>query len=250
MVREIAARLAERLHEVGRKFPLALDIGCHRGELHQALAATGDEQVGRLVQTDISASMARAACMPGAPALAADEEALPFAPAAFDLVASCASLHLVNDLPGLLLQIRYALKPGGLFLASFYGRATLSELRRAWLEAEAERLGGASPRIAPFADLRDAAGLLQRAGFIQPVADGDTIAVSYADPMALMADLKAMGESNPLTARSRKPTTRGLLAAAAERYRADFADADGRVQASFEVLTLTAWAPGETVSPS
>jgi len=179
----------------------------------------------------------------GVPALVADEEALPLADASVDLVLSCTSLHHVNDLPGALIQIRRALKPDGVFLAALFGGATLWQLRQAWLAAEAALEGGASPRVAPFADLADAAGLLQRAGFALPVADSDTITVTYATPLNLMADLRGMGEANALIERRRTPTRRATLWAAAEHYATRFADPDGRVPATFEVLYLTGWAP-------
>jgi SAM-dependent methyltransferase len=173
----------------------------------------------------------------------ADEEALPFADASIDLFVSALSLQLVNDLPGTLVQVRRALRPDGLLLAALLGGATLHELRDAWLTAEAEISGGASPRVSPFADVRDLGGLLQRAGFALPVVDSETITVTYSDPLALMRELKAMGASNVLVARDRRPVTRGLLLRAAEIYADRFAAPDGRVPATFEVLTLTAWAP-------
>ena len=176
----------------------------------------------------------------------ADEEALPFAPASLDLVVSGLVLHHVNDLPGTLVQIRRALKPDGLFLAALLGGETLKELREAWLIAEDEIMGGASPRVAPFADVRDLGGLLQRAGFALPVADTDVVRVTYASPLDLMREIKAMGASNVLTARRRVPVTRKLLFRAAEVYAERFALADGRIPATFEIITLTAWVPHES----
>jgi len=180
--------------------------------------------------------------VPG-PRVAADAEALPFADGCFDAVLSNMDLHGVNDLPGTLVQIRRMLKPDGLFLAVLPGGATLHELRRALAEAEEAVEGGVSPRVAPFADVRDAGNLLQRAGFALPVADSETLTVSYADPLRLMADLRGKGESNAVAARRRQPLRRGTLLAAAARYRDLFAGADGRVPATFELVTLTAWAP-------
>ena len=176
----------------------------------------------------------------------ADEEALPFADASLDMVVSGLSLQLVNDLPGTLVQMRRALKPDGLLLASLLGGATLTELREAWIAAEAEISGGASPRVAPFADVRDMGRLLQRAGFALPVVDSETVVVTYPNPLALMQEIKAMGASNMLIARRRTPVTRSLLLRAAEIYAERFAGADGRVSATFEILTLTAWAPDES----
>jgi len=238
---EAAERLADRLDDVTRKFPLALDLGCHDGTLARALAGRGG--IETLVQCDLSPAMARAAAANGAPSLAADEEALPFAPERFDLIVSVLGLHWVNDLPGALIQIRHALKPDGLFLGALLGGETLTELRAALMEAELAEEDGASPRVAPFAELRDAGGLLQRAGFALPVADADRIAVSYADALALMHERRAMGESNALHARRRGFTRRATLARAAALYGEKFADAEGRIRASFEIVTLTGWAP-------
>ena len=237
---EAAERLADRLDDVTRKFPLALDLGCHDGTLARALAGRGG--IETLVQCDLSPAMAQAAAN-GAPSLAADEEALPFAAERFDLIVSVLGLHWVNDLPGALIQIRHVLKPDGLFLGALLGGETLTELRAALMEAELAEEGGASPRIAPFAELRDAGGLLQRAGFALPVADADRIAVSYPDAFALMRELRAMGESNALHTRRRGFTRRATLVRAAAIYAEKFADADGRVRASFEIVTLTGWAP-------
>jgi SAM-dependent methyltransferase len=178
-----------------------------------------------------------------APNLVCDAEALPFRSHAFDLVLSNLLLHWTNDLPGALLQLRHALKPGGLLLASLFGGETLGELGGALMEAELEQEGGASPRVSPFADLRDLGGLLQRAGFREPVADGDRIAVTYADAHALMRDLRLMGESNALIERRRGMTRRATLARAAELYRLRHPAPDGRIAASFQIMTLTAWAP-------
>ena len=241
LFREAAERLADRLDDIRRRFPLALDLGCHGGEFGRALAGRGG--VETLIQCDLSPAMARRA---GGLAVAADEEFLPFAGGRFDLVASCLSLHWVNDLPGALLQIREALKPDGLFLAVFLGGETLRELRQALLEAEAETEGGVSPRVSPFADLRDAAGLLQRAGFALPVADCDTVSVTYPDALALMRDLRGMGESNAVQARRRGFSRRDTLALAAARYAERFAAPDGRVPATFQFLYLTGWAPHES----
>jgi len=238
---EAAERLADRLDDVTRKFPRALDLGCHDGTLARVL--TGRGGIETLVQCDLSPVMARAAASNGAPTLAADEEALPFAPESFDLIVSVLGLHWVNDLPGALIQIRHALKPDGLFLGAFLGGATLSELRTVLLEAELAEEGGASPRVAPFAELRDAGGLLQRAGFALPMADTDRIAVTYPDALALMRELRAMGESNVLAARRRGFTRRATLARAAALYAEKFAQPDGRLRASFEIVTLTGWAP-------
>ncbi len=177
------------------------------------------------------------------PSVQADEEALPFAAESLNLVVSGLALHLVNDLPGVLIQIRRALKPDGLLLAALLGGATLHELRSALLLAEEEVEGGASPRVAPFADVRDLGALLQRAEFALPVADAETVTVTYADPIALMRELRAMGATNALIDRRKQPLRRATLMRAAEIYADRFGLASGRVPATFEIVTLTGWAP-------
>lgn len=241
LFREIGERLAERLEDVTRRFPRALDLGCHSGLLADACVTRGG--IETLVQCDLSPAMAQAAARNGWATLAADEEALPFAAGSFDLVLSVLGLHWVNDLPGALIQIRHALKPDGLFLGALLGGETLKELRTALMEAELAEEEGASPRISPFADIRDAGGLLQRAGFALPVADMDRITVTYPNALALMRELRGMGETNVLHARRRTPARRATLLRAAAIYEEKFADADGRLPATFEVITLTAWAP-------
>jgi SAM-dependent methyltransferase len=173
----------------------------------------------------------------------ADEESLPFAPASFDLVVSAMDLHWVNDLPGTLIQINRILKPDGLLLAAMLGGATLWQLRQALATAESEIEGGLSPRVSPFADLRDIAALLQRAGFALPVADSETIDVEYDNALALMRDLSAMGESNLVAERRRSFSRRATLLRAAAIYGERFTLPSGRVVASFEVLFLHGWRP-------
>lgn len=236
--REIASRLVERLLDVRRTFPRALDLGCHGDEVASALGAS--DAVGHLVRVDIAPGFARAA---RGPAVVADEEALPFAPRSFDLVLSAMSLHWVNDLPGTLIQVARVLRPDGLFLAAMLGGGTLWQLRQALATAESEIEGGLSPRVSPFADLRDAAGLLQRAGFALPVADSETIDVEYGDALALMRELSAMGEGNLVAERRRGFSRRATLLRAAQIYEQRFVRPSGRVEASFEVLFLHGWAP-------
>ena len=241
LLREVGERLADRLDDVRRRFPLALDLGCHAGTLARLFNGRGG--IETLVQADLSARMAAAARTQAASAVAADEEALPFRERSFDLVTSLLSLHWVNDLPGALTQIRLALKPDGLFIAAMLGGQTLKELRQALMEAEIAGEGGLSPRVVPFADVRDAGSLLQRAGFALPVVDTETITVSYGDPLRLFRDLRGMGESNAVIARRKTLSRRQTLLAAAARYHETFVDADGRVPATFQVIYLTAWAP-------
>ena len=241
LLREVGERLADRLDDIRRRFPLALDLGCHGGTLARLVGGRGG--IETLMQADLSPRMAAAARDETAPAVAADEEALPFRPGCLDLVLSLLSLHWVNDLPGALTQIRLALKPDGLFLAAMLGGQTLKELRSALAEAEVAHEGGLSPRVAPFADVRDAGALLQRAGFALPVVDTETITVSYGDPLRLFRDLRGMGETNAVIARRKTLSRRETLLAAAARYRQAFVDAEGRVPATFQVIYLTAWAP-------
>jgi SAM-dependent methyltransferase len=230
-----AEDLAERLEAVPRRFERVLALGSP-GLMRAAIEARPElaGRIGRVISADVANAE-----------LVLDAEALPFAEQSFDLVASPLMLHWVNDLPGALVQLRRALAPDGLMLASLLGGTTLNELRLSLIEAEAELTGGAGPRVAPFADLQDIAALLQRAGFALPAADRDVIVVRYADPMRLLSDLRAMGETAALRDRPPRNLSRRILARALELYRARFADADGRVRASFEILTATGWAPHE-----
>jgi SAM-dependent methyltransferase len=239
LVRRAADDLDERLAAVTRRFPLALDIGTPVSAAAERLAAGGRAD-----------SVVRLAPVPQAEAwslsVVGDAEALPFPPERFDLAVSLLALHSVNDLPGALIQIRRVLKPDALFVGCLLGGASLSELRQAFTEAEAETTGGASPRVAPFADLRDLGALLQRAGFSLPVTDVETVTVRYADPFGLLRDLRAMGLTNALVSRRKVPLRRATLLRAAEIYRERFADPDGRVRATFELVWLSGWAPHES----
>ncbi|MEX0840305.1 MAG: methyltransferase domain-containing protein [Parvibaculum sp.] len=245
LVRRASIDIAERLAGINRDFALALDLGCHQGALAAALADTAG-MAGKpdmLISADIAPAMLAHA--PG-PRVAADEEALPFRDASLDLAVSVLSLHWVNDLPGALIQIRRALKPDGLFMAALFGGDTLTELRQSLAEAEIECEGGLSPRVSPFVDIRDMGSLMQRAGFALPVVDADRVTVRYADPMRLMAELRGMGESNALSERRRGPMRRATLMRTGEIYREKFGLADGRVPATFEIVTATGWAPHES----
>ena len=237
----VAHDFADRLSVVKRQFPLALNLGFQTQSLSKVLRPLA--QIGSIVEADAVPSPAERA---SAQHIVADDDALPFAEQTFDLAVSGLSLHLVNDLPGALIQIRRCLKPDGLMLAALLGGQTLHELRQAWLIAEEELTGGVSPRVAPFADVRDLGRLLQRAGFALPVADTDVVHVTYASPFGLMAEIKAMGASNMLCERRRVPVTRGLLMRAAQIYAERFGLADGRIPATFEIITLTAWVPHES----
>lgn len=242
--RRAAEDAVARLETIMRDFPTAVDLGARTGAFRRALAQSdAAARVGFLAEADLSPAMLAGRQGPRA---VADEERLPFAPGALDLVVSTLSLHWVNDVVGALIQIRRALKPDGLFIGALLGGSTLIELRQSLMAAEAELLGGAGSRVSPFADAYDAAGLLQRAGFALPVADVDRVTVRYRHPLALMADLRRMGETNVLAERHPRPLTRGLLARASEIYLERYGEADGKVPATFEILTLTGWAPHES----
>jgi SAM-dependent methyltransferase len=237
LLQEAALRLADRLHDVKRSFPLAVELGARGGLMARAL--TDHPGIGQLVSLDLDARLLASQ----GPGIVADLELPPLAAQSIDLVVSCLALHWVNDLPGLLAQIRLVLKPGGLFLASLLGGSTLTELRQSLLLAESEVSGGAAPRVIPMADIKDLGGLLQRAKFDQPVADCEVITAEYANPLQLLADLRGMGEGNALVERSRKPLSRAALWRMAEIYQDRFATPEGRLPARFEILTLTAWVP-------
>lgn len=234
LLEHVAHDLAERLSAVLRKFDIAADIG------------TPGDAVRNLLTERRLAGHIIAAGPPDGGGVVADEEALPFADQSLDLAVSALSLHFVNDLPGTLIQIRRALKPDGLFLCALLGGDTLTELRQAFAQAESEIEGGISPHVAPFADLRDLGALLQRAGFALPVTDVDPLIVRYADAFALMRDLRRMGATNVLRERRRKPMRRATLLRMAEIYRERFADPDGRLRATFDIVWLSGWAPHES----
>ena len=236
-----AQDVVERLEAIMRSFPRAVDLGARDGAFRRALAQSdAAPRVGFLIETDLSRTMLADRAGPRAQM---DEERLAFADQSLDLVVSALALHWVNDVPGALIQIRRALKPDGLFLGAMLGGATLTELRQALTAAEAELTDGAGLRVSPFADTFDAAALLQRAGFALPVADIDRVRVRYAHPLKLIADLKAMGETNALVERARRPLSRRVLARACEIYAERFSEPDGRVVATFDIITLTGWAP-------
>jgi NADH dehydrogenase [ubiquinone] 1 alpha subcomplex assembly factor 5 len=231
VLHDAADRLLDRLDDTTRRFTRALDVG-GRGVVAPRLRARGIE----VVSCDLSPVMAAGT---GGVAVAADEELLPFAPASFDLIVASLALHWVNDLPGALIQMRQALRPDGLLLASLPALGTLAELRQALTEAEAALTGGAAPRVSPFPDLRDCASLLQRAGFALPVADVEDITLLYADPLGLLRDLRAAGEANAVRLRDRRVPPRALFPAAL----ALLPERDGRIRATLRLAMLTGWAP-------
>lgn len=233
ILEEAADRLLDRLDDTTRRFDRALEIG-GRGLIAPRLAARG---VRHVVSADLSPALAARA---GGSAVAADEEWLPFAEGSFDLMVAFLCLHWVNDLPGALVQIRRAMAPDGLFLALLPGLPTLQELRSATMQAEAELRGGLSPRVSPFPELRDGAGLLQRAGFTMPVADAEDLALRYRDPFALFADLRAAGETNAVLARDGRIPPRALFPLAA----AQMPGGDDGTPATLRLIALTGWSPG------
>ncbi|HEY2539932.1 MAG TPA: methyltransferase domain-containing protein [Stellaceae bacterium] len=235
---ETSERLLDRLDDIALSFPTILDLGVHGSALSNRLVV--QSYVDCVVAADPSEGFLSR--NPGV-AVAADPELLPFAPYSFDLAISALVLHWVSDLPGALIQLRRALKPGGLLLAAMLGGSTLVELRTALAEAELAEEGGVSPRVSPTANLADAAALLQRAGFAMPVADLDTITVTYPDILTLMHDLRGMGETNALSMRRRSVLRRATLARAAAIYRERYSLPDGRIPATFELLFLAGWAP-------
>lgn len=236
----VAQELAERVSVVERHFDRALELHGYTGQTAHHLMATGKVGAVERVETDARFGSAQA------PVTIASLEEVPGEPESFNLVVSPLSLHLTNDTPGAFIQVRRALKPDGLFLAAIPGSGTLQELREALLAAEAELTGGASPRVIPFADVRDVGALLQRVGFALPVTDTETYTVRYDSLFALMRDLRAMGMASPLTARSRLPVSRRFFLRAAEIYAERFSDPDGRVRATFSVIYLSGWAPHES----
>ena len=232
LVGETGDQVGLRIAAINRRFMRGLDLHSRR-EAFPSLEPLAD-------------SWTRTGNRPDKPAVIADDEWLPFADGSFDLITSILSLHAVNDLPGVLVQLRRLLRPDGLFMAAMFGGETLRELRAAFAAAEDETLGGASPRVAPFADVRDLGGLLQRAGFTLPVADVERTVVRYRDLSRLFADLRAIGETNVLASRKSEALSKRTLAAVIGEYQSRFGDSEGRLPATFEIVFLTGWAPHES----
>ncbi len=238
---ELTAReLADRLAIVERRFENAVELFGATGLTARAAMATG--KIERLQRIETHEGFGEE----GQPVAVTSFESVPLEPQSVNLILSPLSLHLTNDTPGMLIQMRRALKPDGLLLAAIPGSGTLSELREVLLAAETEIYGGASPRVVPFADIRDIGSLLQRAGFALPVIDEESFTVRYDHIFALMRDLKAMGMANPLKGRSRRPVSRRFFLRAAELYAERFSDPDGRIRATFSIVFLSGWAPHES----
>ncbi|QPC85629.1 methyltransferase domain-containing protein [Mesorhizobium sp. NBSH29] len=237
LMTRVADDLAERLSTVERRFPTAAALFSTTAHATETLRASGKVDSISRIETD------GAMLGPEGGAVANAGQKIPLNPESLDLVVSLLGLQDINDIPGTLIQIRRALKPDGLFLAAFSGNGTLAELRECLLAAETEIRGGASPRVSPLADVREAGGLLQRAGFALPVADVETVTVRYDTMFGLLKDLRGMGTTNSLADRSRQPGTRHLFQRAAEIYAERFADPDGRIRATFSFIWLSGWAP-------
>ncbi len=235
-----AEELAGRLAIVERRFETAVSLHDATGEAAAAALRTG--KVGDIARIELAGGYRDNVL----PVREAPLEAPDLTPASLNLVLSPLSLHLTNDTPGVLVQIRRALKPDGLLLAAIPGAGTLQELRDVLLAAESEIYGGVSPRVIPFADVRDVGGLLQRAGFSLPVVDAETYTVRYDSLFDLMRDLRAMGMTNPLADRSRKPLARRFFLRAAELYAERHSDPDGRIRATFSIVYASGWAPHES----
>ena len=235
-----ATELGERLSAVLRSFDIAADVGTPTDAVRRVLAASG--KVKTIVAADFGATRLDKSFL----RVASDEEALPFADASLDLAVSALALQFVNDLPGALIQIRRALRPDGLFMAAMVGGDSLNELRMAFADAESEIEGGLSPRVAPFADVRELGALLQRAGFALPVVDSERLTVRYDSAFALMHDLRRMGATNVMQERRRRPLKRATLQRMAAIYAERYSDPDGRLRASFEIIWLSGWVPHES----
>ena len=233
------------LAAINRRFERALDMSAADGRFGRALAVSdAAARVGLLIEGELSPTLSLQQSGPAR--LIMDEEWLPFADDSLGLIVSVLGLHSVNDLPGVLVQVRRALTPDGLFIGTLFGGETLKELRGCLMEAELEVRGGYGPRIAPFAEGPDLIDLLKRTGFSMPVVDSDRVEVSYEHPLRLLADLRAMGEGNVLIERPRLGLNRKILRRMAELYFARFADVEGRVVATFEIITLSGWKPHES----
>ena len=242
LLRRAAEDIADRLAAVKRDFAPVVTVGAIPGVLGMALHGL----VGDVPPMEMVGTPALLGNSTPSVTVCGDEEALPFKDGSLGLLVSGLTLHLANDLPGALVQIRRALKPDGLFLGAVLGGRTLAELREAFIAAETEQEGGASPRVAPMADVRDYGGLMQRAGFALPVVDADPVTVTYASPLGLLRDLRDMGATNALLDRRKTFLRRATLTRALEVYQERYATESGRVQASFEIIYLAGWAPHES----
>lgn len=240
LVRRAFEDMCDRVDSITRDFDRAAILGGGPGLVDELGSHPAAAKIGWLTQSDLAGDVA--ASLDG-PALCLDEEALPFAEESLDLVLAPWGLHWTNDLPGALVQINHALKPDGFFAAALLGGSTLTELRQCLMTAESELTGGAAARVSPYAGTFDMAALLQRAGFAMPVADVDRVTVRYDNAFALMNDLRGMGETSILADRPQKPASRALFVRTAQLYAEKFADPNGRIRASFDIIHAAGWAP-------
>lgn len=234
---EISERLLDNLKDIKRSFKTVLSMNIHDQVIGDHL------QSDKIHYQDISNAMLESKL---GMRIQADEEYLPYKNQSLDLTLSCLNLHWVNDLPGTLIQILRCLKPDGLFLAAIFGGETLTELRQSMLKADMDHRGGISPHVSPFIDVRDAGGLMQRAGFALPVVSQERISVTYSDAFALMKELKGMGENNALNRRFKGLSSQQLMMKVAEHYHRNFANEQGRITATFDIIYLQGWAPHES----
>ena len=235
---EAVKRIVDRIDIIRRDFELCLDIGAHDGQLFDRLRSLN--KIRKLIQSDPVEAFKISKKQPF---VVHNFNILPFKESSFDAIFSSLNFHAVDDLPGLMSQIRFLLKPDGLCLVNFFGGNSLFELRAALAEAESEIVGGSNIRCMPMADIRDVGALIGRAGLSLPVADSDRLTVSYPNMFSLMADLRGMGEQNATLGRTRRPTRRSIFLLAAEIYQKRFSLPNGKIPASFEIITLTGWAP-------
>ena len=235
--REISERLLDNLKDIKRDFKTILSMNIHDQIIDDHLKPDD------IFFQDLSYPVLKSK---NGMSVQGDEEYLPYKNQCLDLTLSCLNLHWINDLPGTLIQILRCLKPDGMFLAAIFGGDTLTELRQSMLKADMDHLGGISPHISPFIDVRDAGGLMQRAGFALPVVSQERINVTYSDAFALMKELKGMGENNALNKRFKGLSSRQLMMKVAEHYHQDFANEQGRITATFDIVYLQGWAPHES----
>ncbi|MGU9961965.1 MAG: methyltransferase domain-containing protein [Candidatus Puniceispirillales bacterium WSBS_2018_MAG_OTU23] len=246
----VAERVMDRIDTIRRDLPLVLDVGCHTGSLTELLLKS--PKITTVKAFDPSPEMVLRARVrtggtrTGVQVECASFDRLPFEGVMFDAIVSAFSLHWANDLPGVLVQLQQRLKPDGVLVVALAGGVSLNHLRNCLVSAEIEQTGGMSPRVMPMADIKDMGGLISRAGLTMPVADSDVITVTYPDLMTLMAELRGMGEANAMTDRLKSMTPKSVFLRAAELYAQEYGDADGRIPASFEIITLTGWAADES----
>jgi NADH dehydrogenase [ubiquinone] 1 alpha subcomplex assembly factor 5 len=237
LLREASERLVDKLQDVRQSFGTVVNVGARQGQLGQVLHA----RLGIVPFLSLEMSPAMLAGVASGWRVVADEEWLPLRDESVELILSAMSVHMVNDLVGVLIQMRRALRAGGLMMLNMIGGASLQELRFCLAQAEAEMMGGVSPRVIPMIDVRDAGDLLARTGFALPVADSETLTISYPDMWALMKDIRMMGGANALTMRPRSGVHKALFARAAELYQQHYADAEGRISVTIELISLTGW---------